>query len=692
MGENGWRRSPYGPVIREDMALENMPQDPEVLIRSAKAYWDYVVEEAYVDDLMGSRVKSTAFCEKIWQMGWIDRYPEAAPQLAALKYAFNEYDIARACTEYWCERIHLTADINTLNQQIRFYLEEIHGDWDKALDWCRRRAEQDRRRGDEPVGMILLRHYLQIQNFANERRKEEKPADFWMRMYKLYKLNRIWAHQVVVERWQRVSLVREFGHRDGRKASQWELKNSRIRANNGNLIVLAQVLAPDWEWDTEETIAAWRAKWEEGCAEIRQEEASFGSDWFEKEKEMAYQWGKEQHEKGKVRREGRNLYMMGLARYALKDADGAVDLMRQACDKLSSEAKGWLQRHGIDFLDKSFGKPYSDLWKWENLSDQMYETPSQEGLDQFADVLKQGNDLFSPQPDAAVPLRQAATALMGEVGVLDRIMAQGKQDALVLVNQMMTVARQEPKMAAKLRWYSLLVRMHYAKEDEILLRKEPLDFILVDQDAPEEVRQLGEVARKEDWNAMYKLCMYYAQNERTEKNPHLTAVSYHLGRCVCELYREIYFQIREEETRRGVLLDWLRISVLMDGGDVGVEPMRIGLYQEEPYCCSLLAHDEMAEAMGLPEDQMVYYLQIAKDHGYDVDQAWRKWINGQWEIYTPDQLAQRRSQYQQEKQMVRDWMDEIEEIIEMDVEEHMLYQALESAEECTSLSGSRVYQ
>lgn len=662
MVDNRCLDSPYGKVIHYDVDLDYIPANPELLLRSIRAYWDHVVRGAYPGNLAGSRVRSLFLCEALWQRGWADRYPDTLPRLVVLNYSLDKYAEARDFQEQWCQRIHLTADLQTLSQELWFYLNELGGSYDKVADWCRRRAEQDRLRGDVPVGMALLRHHLMMQHFHNERRADENSHEFWQRMYRVYRLVPMGVNQITGFNWHRTSLVTQISVKEPQPPEDWERAEIRPRANSSNLIALSYVLDGTWTWDTAETIAGWQKKWEEECAEIRTDEDSFGKDWFEKEKEKAAEIGRTYHAKGLVRREGRGLYMAGLAHYATKNTDGAIALMRQACDKDCYEAMGWLERHEIDFVGQNYIWPYQEMFDLEKLADRLYGSSDAGGLQELAEALEQGSDLFDPQPEAAALLRQETAPLREEADILDQIFASGRQNALKLANQMLQVGKEQPELAVSMLRYHLLVHLQIARADGVLKLEEALDFVAVDMGQDPEYDRLVESARSEDWDAVYHLCERYAKDPRLGGNPYLEAVVYHLGRSLCQIYRGIYHRI-QEETRKGVLTDWVRIVLWMkEYGDP--EPIRIGLYQDDPFCCSLLADENLVSVLGLEKRLVIEYLQIAQRHGFDVEQTLEQYIGSSRDFYTEDFFRQRLEWRCQQRQKARSWMAEVNRILQ----------------------------
>lgn len=666
MIDNRLLNSPEGPVIHNEVALADMPDDEQLLVRSAKAYWDQTVEGTYQEKLMPSRLKSTEFCEKLWQLGRIELYPRGARQLAALKYAFREYELARTYQEYWIEHNLYQGTLSPMAQDLFLYLEEMGGDWDKVMDWCRRRAEQDRTSGADPVGMILLRHFMRIWPLSDERREGEKSEDYWVRLYRRYPLVKISAHLLIVRKFWRGSAVSEFGYRENGKPANWELHKTRNMADKSDLIALGNALDEEWVFDTPEKKETWRAAWKECCSAIKAEEAGFGSDWFEKEQEAADRWVRKQKENGRIRRHGRELYIAGLAEYAIGNKDAAIALMQQAADNRSYEAKGWLVKHCTPEVESNYADPYPELMEMEELSDQLYDTPDKDGMRKLAKLIEQGNELASGQPDVADLLQPEIKKAREQEKVLRKILSTGRRNAYALADQMLEEGQKNPQMASDLLWYVLLVRMHLARTVGTGMLREAVDFVSLDMGHMDEYDRLADSARDdENWDAVYQLCEAYSADPRLEVNPYLSDVVYHLGQGLCRTYRDIYFRIPEPETREKVLKDWIRIMLLM-GADGDPEPVAIGLYQEDPYCCSLLEDVELVKRMDLQEEQVIRYLHRALNAGYPVKDALDQRIGSKQDVYTEDYFDLHSRNHQTDREQARAWMADLEQAWDAD--------------------------
>ena len=233
--------------------------------------------------------------------------------------------------------------------------------------------------------------------------------------------------------------------------------------------------------------------------------------------------------------------------------------------------------------------------------------------------------------------RQEMNSVLSEAEILDWIFANGRNQAEHTIRVMTDEAVKDPELSGIAQWYILLAGLHLAKMDRKLALAHALEFIEVDQGNDVEIHELVQESKEGSMDAIYSLCVWYHEDERCQSNPYLSAVVYHLGQHLCQMFRANYFKIEEEETRAGFLESWIDIALRM-GEDGDLEPVRIGLYQGDPLCCSLLDDKSLVQRLGLSQEEEVAYLFHAWDQGYDVEYALYEAKKDKKDVFTESYL------------------------------------------------------
>lgn len=188
----GTLKSPLGKVItygvfNDTDSPDIVPNDPELLLKTAKAYWEGIVDDSLISTkLEKSRKYSEKFYTLMYERNMAAQYPEVYfwKAVCCIMNTISQFHTGKYLVP-WCDYIWENGSMEELHTAFSMYLHHAgpgkgkFGDIDKIISWCCKRAEKDQKKGDNPVGLLLLRHYLTLKAYMVEPKVDSSFPKHW---------------------------------------------------------------------------------------------------------------------------------------------------------------------------------------------------------------------------------------------------------------------------------------------------------------------------------------------------------------------------------------------------------------------------------------------------------------------------------------------------------------------------------
>lgn len=466
------RKTPSGVIIDYDNSKE-LPKDGDLLMRSARVYWNGALGPNLVVDMEVCRNYAALIYDTIFYYGLQDTYPEAGYYVT--KHCMRNGNViygqtidVRRCAAHMCQYYIMHGqEVNFIQEPILFYLEYFRDGMDQVLAWLRQRVEQDKAAQADPIGLIMLRHYLVLRRFPVERDFANMAA-YWLEIAQKYHLR-----EAVI---QSISYQLVQNGLDGREhTTMREQRRLKMESFYGNPVAAQMVYGTgidkilyDYDGlkrDDDGNLFNLRnsrykssyVTWEEQLPVLKQEQASLGSGWFDRETAKADQEVETAFRRHEERQQICGQYVRALYLYARGHDQEALDLMcrvetsdathnakvmtsHKFRTNLSPAASWWISRHSTGLYDRS--RQYRmnsdgvlarvtrqnisvdpwyewDLWnEAEELAEQLHDQPNPGGFLQLARLADCTTPYWWPLEDMARKIRQDVLTEMGEEGLI----------------------------------------------------------------------------------------------------------------------------------------------------------------------------------------------------------------------------------------------------------------------------------
>ena len=564
------RKTPNGIIIDYENSKE-LPKNGELLMRSARTYWQGNFGPNLVANLEICREYAVLIFNTIFFYGLQDEYPEAGYYVT--KYCllhgnqiYDETIDVKLCAEHLCRHYILHGkEAAFLQEPILLYLEYFRDGLDQVLTWLRQRVEKDKAEQADPIGLIMLRHYLVLRRFMANR-DFANMSDYWLEIAQRYHLR-----EAVV---QSVSYQLVHNGLDGKEhtplRAQRRIKSEAYQGNpvaaqivygSGIDTILygfdgmkrdddGRLLIPKFtRYKT-----AWEV-WEKQLPGLKQEQASLGSDWFDREIKKADREVETALRRHEERQEICGKYVRALYLYAQGRDQEALDLMckvermdathnpnvmtsHKFRTNLSPAASWWISRHS-SLYDRSRQyrlengvmtrvsrtlsvDPWDewDLWnEAEELADQLHDQPDRSGFLQFARLAECTTPYWWPLEGMAREIRRDVLAQEGEAALIPCLLEEPDERCVSYANALIydPEVNRGDESRIEAGWLTLITRRVQKNQAYI---EEAIEYVNRFFDYPEvfadngmNIRYVTNLARQGDETALRILGELYVDFE-----------------------------------------------------------------------------------------------------------------------------------------------------------------------------------
>ena len=111
-----------------------------------------------------------------------------------------------------------------------------------------------------------------------------------------------------------------------------------------------------------------------------------------------------------------------------------------------------------------------------------------------------------------------------------------------------------------------------------------------------------------------------------------------------------------------LLDEWIQVACTV-GEEWKLEPIRTGVYLNDPFCCSLLKDPELVQRLDLTKEEALMHLHTAWEAGYQVDQALLDLRNQNRDVYTEGYLLRSQRSYEEKRKRIQNWMNQVNAVL-----------------------------
>lgn len=537
------------------------------------------------------------YCEKLYQLGAMDHYPESYLFGATLGLITKRVGEPYSASNMgiYLEKAHMQCAYQHFLQ----YFSYCDVDMDRLIFWCRARVENQTDIDRKREGLILLRHFLVFQPFMSERGTNEQMVSFIHRMAKKYQVREFWAQYGFA-----LEHKRSFERSSQTQAEMEAWRFAACRNDHLSLgrnmfnITCATINDKDYSEDWEKTY-----KWQKEL--LNEQCATLPADWYEQEVAKANR----RTEIIKMA-QGSHLteyFWRGLCcRATGKDAD-ALQYMQPAALADNVNAMYWESCHG------------PESYRWNNIipdeisglarAEELRETFSEDGIERMISILR--NRVKDPdlREELIVYMAKSALQIGTERAYIVYLLHIPEDKFREILRPFLESSGKDSEVRRHRRFAYLALALR--QKDY----KDCLRFIYYDADLGEVYRNrnIGEMVEdalsSDGEEALANLGGFYFMKQ----DDWMYRI---VGNCILDHAVEVceygYYHGDGHESH---LQNWYRIESAYRKKEY--EPIRlyeIGLKNEEPYFC---AHAYwMREELGITRQDALRYLDIAKEKGY----------------------------------------------------------------------------
>lgn len=449
-----------GPII--DLANEQdreLPPDAQMLYRTGEAHWN----------TKGCKDLSIRAFHALYQYGLQDQYPKAGYYIA--KYAWENKEKLKTegidyikCAAHSCRYyIVMGEEVNMIQEPIILYLNYYPEGLGQVIEWLRERVERERKSQNNPIGILLLRHYLVLRRFADEIKEICNPISY-ENLVEKYMLREMVVQYVSCqlhfelltgitysteetrqwlknEAWYDNMMATQIIYGTGLDGIPYQHDESKMDEDGYELNY--------WASPYREYFSLWNGK----VPELKKEVVSLGDGWFEKEVTKADKLVNLAKTRQIERRETSLAYARALCLHAGGNTKAALEIMcqieakdtavnwslmrrREFWESLSPAASRWIACHSEGIYDRKRQYGYdengnfarrdtshvrADAWAgyklWteaEELADQIHQKPDDAGFRKLAKLLGQKTPYWYPIPELSQRIRHDLLRKNGE--------------------------------------------------------------------------------------------------------------------------------------------------------------------------------------------------------------------------------------------------------------------------------------
>jgi len=566
------RSSALGTIIDLEYKQE-LPRDAKWLFITGLAYWRGAFGPNLKANMDVCRRLAVKAFYAIYQYGLQNEYPEAGFLMAMYFFRHDEEKYGepidyKPCVAHMCHYYIMNGpEANFLQEPIMLFLKHHPDGMEQVILWLKDRVMRDKKQGAEPVGLIMLRHYLVLRLLAVETKFPYDPApyDYFAKKYQL-------SEAVVQCVSGRLLYKQIYEHDDITVEDRERLKEE---AWNGNLVAAQIVYGigidkipycyDGMKADSDGNVFSYKVtqyrqyyeKWTRALPGLQQEQAVLSGDWFQKEESKAEQKVKQAKKGFQKKQSVAEEYARALYMHACRRIDESLTLMKQveAADASKIRVADWKN-----------GKRKNEA---EMLAEELFRKPNISGYRQLAKLMGRYTPYWEPLTDLSLQIRRDLLAVQGTDGLAMYLLDEPDEDCLRYAQGLIY----DPEVnggdleRVKAGWLALALR-HYQKGEDDLT--EAIEYVNRYFACPNEFKKHGldikyvtKLAAENDEKALHVLGELYVDFEEVNGGDELLIQLGQLFyRRLSRLYKKRFETIEDQVEKMKFLLEWYQFELV----------------------------------------------------------------------------------------------------------------------------------